>query len=275
MAALDPEIRRFYDRYDERDRLTRGPFLLKRLRTQELLHRYLPKPPARLIDVGGGPGAYACALAETGYDVTLVDPVPRHVEEARAACAEHRGHGIARAEVGDARDLSAFAEAAFDGALCLGPLYHLTAREDRLRALREVARVVSPGGPVLAAAISRCASLLDGLARRGLTDPGFAEIVAQDLATGQHRNPEEKLEWFTTAYFHRADDLRYEACEAGLDVEKVVGIEGPGWLMGDLDERLADESEREALLHAARAVEDAEEVIGVSAHLMMIGRRPA
>ncbi|HET7747427.1 MAG TPA: methyltransferase domain-containing protein [Vicinamibacteria bacterium] len=271
MAALDPAIRRFYDRYEERERLTRGPFVLEWLRTQELLARYLPKPPARVIDVGGGPGAYACALATSGYEVTLVDPVPRHVEQAKAAC----GGRIARAEVGDARDLSAFADGAFDAALCLGPLYHLTSKEDRLKALAEVRRVVRPGGPVLAAAISRYASLLDGLVHRALAEPGFAEIVAQDLATGQHRNPEEKLDWFTTAYFHRADDLLYEACEAGLDVEKIVGIEGPGWLVGDLERRLADEAELEALLHAARAVEDAEEMVGVSAHLMMIGRRPS
>lgn len=34
---------------------------------------FLPPPPARIIDVGGGPGRYAIALAERGYDVTLLD----------------------------------------------------------------------------------------------------------------------------------------------------------------------------------------------------------
>jgi 2-polyprenyl-3-methyl-5-hydroxy-6-metoxy-1,4-benzoquinol methylase len=42
-----------------------------------------------------------------------------------------------------------------DAVLLLGPLYHLTDRAERVRALRECARIVRPNGPVFAAAISR------------------------------------------------------------------------------------------------------------------------
>jgi len=47
--------------------------------------------------------------------------------------------------------------------LLFGPLYHLTERADRLRALAEAGRVARPGGPIFVATISRFASLLDGL----------------------------------------------------------------------------------------------------------------
>ncbi len=117
-------------------------------------------------------------------------------------------------------DLSAVAER----------IYHLTEQTDRIRALREAGRVVRPGGVVFAAAISRFASLLDGLSREFLFEPACRSIVEQDLRDGQHRNPERRPHWFTTAYFHHPDELSAEATAAGLDCIEVVGVEGvAGW----------------------------------------------
>ena len=85
---LDADILEYYDRGDEQDRLTAAN-RLELLRTQELLERSLPPAPAAILDVGGGPGVYAAWLAERGYDVVLIDPVPLHVEQARArGCPE-------------------------------------------------------------------------------------------------------------------------------------------------------------------------------------------
>jgi SAM-dependent methyltransferase len=77
----------------------------------------------------------------------------------------------------------------------LGPLYHLTDSGDRARSLQEVARVLKPGGRLFAAAISRCASALDGLARDLPQDPRFALIVEQDLRDGQHRGRRPGRAW--------------------------------------------------------------------------------
>src|SRR5574341_2038107 len=85
--TVDPEIRGFYERYDEAGRLGQGYFALEEARTRLLLERHLPPPPAAVLDVGGGAGAYALWLAARGYHVRLIDPVPRHVEQARAASA--------------------------------------------------------------------------------------------------------------------------------------------------------------------------------------------
>ena len=62
-------------------------------------------------------------------------------------------------------------------------------------------RVLKPGGQLFAAAISRWASALDGLARDLFQDPRFAAIVERDLREGQHRNPTERLDYFTTRTF--------------------------------------------------------------------------
>ena len=57
-------------------------------RTLELLEQWLPPAPARLLDIGGGPGRYAAWLAERGYTVQLLDPVTKHVGQARARGVE-------------------------------------------------------------------------------------------------------------------------------------------------------------------------------------------
>jgi len=262
---MDEEIRAYYESGAELGRLAQGYSQIEFERTKELLARHLLQAPARVLDVGGGPGVYAEWLAGQGYEVRLVDASPLNVQEAAA-----RAQGRFAAVEGDARALDE-ADASYDAVLLLGPLYHLTERDDRLLALREACRVVRPGGVVLAAAISRFASLLDGLYGGYLTDPRFWPIVEQDLADGQHRSPNAEARFFTTAYFHRPEDLRVELEEAGLEVEGVLGVEGPGWLLID---RWDDEHAREHILCVARTVEEEPTVLGTSSHLLAVGRRP-
>jgi SAM-dependent methyltransferase len=269
---FDPAIADFYDRAREEDRLEQGPFLLEALRTRELIQRYAPAAPATVVDIGGAAGAYALWLAEAGYTVHLLDPVPRLVAEARRRSAG-RSRPLASCAVGDARATN-LADASADIVLLLGPLYHLTTTTDRVGALVEAGRILKPGGRLFAAAISRWASALDGLARDLFQDPAFAAIVDEDVRDGQHRNPTGRLDYFTTAYFHRPEDLGTEALNAGLLVEGVFGIEGPGWLLPDINVRLADLRRREDLLRVARLAEEEPSLIGVSAHLLLVARTP-
>ena len=80
------------------------------------------------------------------------------VQQARQQAGEPPGF---EATVGDARDLAEPDESA-DAVLLLGPLYHLPARDDRMKALAEAHRVLRPGGFLAAAAISRYTFLLPG-----------------------------------------------------------------------------------------------------------------
>lgn len=271
---VDARMIAHYEEGIERDRLVgTGAGRLEYLRTRELLARYLPAAPATVLDIGGGTGAYALPLAEEGYSVQLLDPVASHVEQALAVSASRSEADLAGARVGDARRLP-FSDASADAALLLGPLYHLTPREDRVLALREAHRVLRPGGVVFAAAISRFASTYDGLFRGFLKDPGFEEIVERDVAEGQHRNPGGRPEWFTTAYFHLPRELGEEAAGAGFSVEALVGIEGPGWLVPDLEAWLEDPGRRSKLMAAIRRVESEPSLLGAGAHVLVVGRRP-
>src|SRR5437868_5547505 len=125
------EMEAYYAAGREADRLCHGYSRLERERTQELVRRYLPPPPAVVLDVGGGAGAYAYWLAGLGYTVHLVDAMPLHVEQAEQAAREHPLSPLASIRVGDARRLDQPTGSA-DAVLLLGPLYHLTDRADRV-----------------------------------------------------------------------------------------------------------------------------------------------
>lgn len=267
---LDHEIAAHYAEVSERQRL--GPSSLERVRTWELLGRHLPPAPAVVLDVGGAAGVYALPLAARGYEVHLVDPMARHVEQALAASAQQPQAPLASATVGDARQLDR-PDASADAVLLLGPLYHLTDRPDRIQALREARRVLRPDGVVAAAVISRFASTCDGLLRGYLDDPAFEAIVERDLRDGQHRNPTGRPEWFTTAYFHLPEELSREVAEAGLSLQALLAIEGPAWLLPDIRQRLADPAGRERVLRAIRRVETEPSLLGASSHLLAVARR--
>jgi SAM-dependent methyltransferase len=263
-----PQIEEHYAATDEEGRLQKPRGAVEFLRTMEIIRRFLPAPPARILDVGGGPGRYALELQGAGYAVELVDVLEAHVAQAKAA-------GVRVARLGDARCLE-LPDESVDAVLLLGPLYHLTERADRVQAWSEAARVVRREGVVIGAAISRFASLIDGLNLGLLADQDFVPIVDEDLRSGQHRNPEQREKWFTTAYFHHPDELAPEMTEAGLVSVLVAAVEGPAQTVGPaLEDWLSDSQKRETMLAFLAKVETEPAIIGSTGHLLAIGRRPS
>lgn len=262
----------YYDQADERGRLSIGSGPLELNRTQEILTRYLPPPPAGIGDVGGGAGIHALWLARKGYRVHLVDPVPKHVEQAQRASQNQSNFPLASARKGDARAL-AWEDNSMDALLLLGPLYHLTKIEERISALKEASRVTRKGGPIFVAAISRYASLMDGIFRNFLDDPAFVQIVEQDLCDGQHRNPTENPAYFTSTFFHHPKEIASEIQESGLTLEKLLAVESIGGLLSDFDRTWKDEQRRERMLRFIRAIEDEPSLLGLSAHIIAVAKK--
>jgi SAM-dependent methyltransferase len=118
--------------------------------------------PRRVLEVGCGPGELAARLtAELGAEVRAIDISPRMVELARARGVDAR--------VGDVQELP-FGEGEFDCAIAAWMLYHVP---DVDRALAELARVLRPGGHLVAVTNSiehlREVRELVGLPRRTVT----------------------------------------------------------------------------------------------------------
>ncbi|MFJ3235859.1 class I SAM-dependent methyltransferase [Streptomyces sp. NPDC086787] len=264
-----PETLRFYNEtINEANRLTTtADGRLELLRTQELLRRYLPLAPARVLDVGGGPGVHARWLVEDGYDVHLVGPVPRHIQQAESTGAT--------VELGDTRQLGA-EEASYDVVLVLGPLYHLLDRRDRDRALAEAYRVLKPGGLLAAAGINRYASLFEHTAFAHLHKEPMRKNIGAILATQIH----DGRKAFTQAYFHSGEQLHDEVTAAGFTGTEVFGVEGPAWSLLAAVERntglpCQESSLFESALAAARLAEPYPELLAASSHLLAVSRRPA
>jgi ubiquinone/menaquinone biosynthesis C-methylase UbiE len=270
--SMSDEMHGHYSSCEERERLSGGAGRLELLRSQEIITRFLPGPPAVILDVGGGAGVYSFWLAERGYETHLIDPVELHIEQAREQCQQSGAAAPASVSIGDARRLGR-ADASVDAVLLLGPLYHLTSRDDRVLALSEAGRVLKPGGVVFAATISRFVSLLEGLNRNLLDDPAFVSIVDRDLREGQHRNPSGHPAYFTTAFFHRPDEIPQEIEDADLVHETTLAVEGPLWMATEFDRQWDDPEQRRLLLDFLRRVETEPSILGVSAHMLTVARR--
>ncbi|HTF33265.1 MAG TPA: class I SAM-dependent methyltransferase [Myxococcota bacterium] len=99
---------------------------------------------SRLLDLGCGAGREAFGAARRGYGVVAVDLVHAMLTDGKNA-AESAGLAVQwlRADVG----ALPFPARSFDGALLVCQLLeHFHGRANRLRILREAARVVRPGG---------------------------------------------------------------------------------------------------------------------------------
>ncbi len=190
--------------------------------TLRALSEFLPPAPAKVIDIGGGPGRYSIALTCKGYQVTLVDLSESNLVFARERASEI-GVSLEGVFQNNAVDLSAFASESFDAALLMGPLYHLWNESERLLALREAYRLLKPRGAIFASFISRFAAFQDGAAN------GFSWILEKPelneklLTTGINVG---LTDGFTDAYFAHPEEV-IPLCEAaGFKTLLRLGCEG-------------------------------------------------
>ena len=135
---------------------------LRRVVRHELVDRalaeHLPDPPTRIVDVGGGAGQQSIRLARKGYEVTILDPSPEMLDEARRRLVS---------EDDDVRRLVRLVEGAgeqghemlggetFDAVLCHGVLMYL---EDAWPMIQVLSKLARPGGVV--SALTKNASAL-------------------------------------------------------------------------------------------------------------------
>jgi SAM-dependent methyltransferase len=200
-AASIARVRQHYDATiaHETQRLEENAYRrLEHDMTMRTLVRHVPGG-ARILDVGGGPGAYLEPLVRRGFDPWLCD-----LSDANVAVARERATELGLSDVKqrvrqcDATNLKHYARASYDAALALGPFYHLLGDSDRRRALSEIVRVVKPGGTIVLAVLPRLHPLRYLL--REATAEAFDVLAALDwdvlLATGRF----EHREFFTDAY---------------------------------------------------------------------------
>ncbi len=215
-AAYDRDPEREWQRLDRH----RTEFAV----TLRAMSDFLPAPPARVLDVGGGPGRYAIHLAQRGYQVTLFDLSAACLQLARERAAAV-GAALVAVEQGTATDLGRFPGGAFGAVLLMGPLYHLLEEDRRRQALAEAARVLRPGGILLAAFITRSAVLRWA----AVNDPlwllenreEFEAVMADGLLPPRGQPGSTFVAWFA-----HPSEVKPLLEGAGFELVTVLGVEG-------------------------------------------------
>ena len=236
--------------------------------TMLALSEYLPKPPAYILDIGGGPGRYAIALTQQGYDVTLLDLSQGNLELARARANEANVQ-LAGHIHGNALDLSQFTDESYDSVLLLGPLYHLLEVEEREQALKEALRTLKTGGCLFAAFLMR-SSLIRFLAKE------FPAFILDDreqriIATGILKT--ESGEGFIDAYLAHHNEIRPFMERCGLQTLDLMACEGIISMIDDKLNELAGEA-WEAWVNLNYSWSKDPAVHGTAEHLLYVGRKP-
>ena len=237
--------------------------------TMRALKEFLPTAPARLIDIGGGPGRYTFALTESGYRVSLVDLSQANLAFARQQAAETglQPEAILQA---NALDLGAFQAESFDAALLMGPLYHLLTYEERLQALGETRRLLKPGGIVFASFISRFAAFRDAAAKGlawALEEPETNEML---LTSGINVAADDG---FTDAYFAHPDEIIPLGEAAGFKTLLRLGCEGVASGHEAYINSLAGQ-DFETWRELNYRIGKDPAAIGASDHILYIGQKP-
>ena len=217
-------VQRFYDQKSDYEW-----HRLERHRTEfdvtlRALLDYLPPPPARVLDCGGGPGRYAIELARRGYQVTLFDLSPSNIHFAKEQAYRHEVQ-LDGYEQGSATDLARFSNHTFEAVLLLGPLYHLLGEADRRKAVSESYRVLADGGRLFAAFISCYAAHRDMACHNPLELIADTKISESILTTGcLYPRSGDGNEF--VAYFAHPTEVAPLFWSLGFEVETILGLEG-------------------------------------------------
>ena len=241
---------------------------LERDMTLRYFGAYLP-PQGRILEIGAATGEYTAWLADRGYQVTAVDLSPSLIEHCRQRL-ENADTGRVACYVADARDLSGVPGRGFDAVLMMGPLYHLTQRDNRLAALREAMDRLKPGGLFISELISRL-GIMGELLRR---NPAWIENQDQvrSILESGHDREEPEGERFH-GYYAQIDEIAPLHKAVGLETITVAGVE-PAISADDESYNRLEGTQRVRWLDLLWNLSREPALIASSRHLLYVGRKP-
>lgn len=282
MNTIDKTVLAYYEAGREFNRLRTDVGLIEFERTKEILLENLPKPPAVIYDIGGAYGEYAWWLASLGYEVHLFDLSETNIKLSKELAKEYPTYSLSSSEVGDARNIPR-ADNSADAVLLMGPLYHITDYDERIKAIKESFRLLKNDGVIFTAALTPYSVLLYNItvySPKGenkntyLENTDFLAMVERELKDGCHINPNREVyEGLGSSHLHMEKALKAELEVGGFSDSVVHGVMGGAWLVHDIDELWKNEISRNALMNTVRLLDKHEEIIGLSGHLLAVSKR--
>ena len=274
MTRYDPNwVRSFYDEYGEKewDRWERNAVEQVKLHVHQHYLRQALRSCRRVLEVGAGAGRFTKEIADAGARVTVADISPGQLKLNRRKAAELGFADAIEAWVEcDVCDMTPrFGDAEFDAVVCFGgPVSYVFERRDD--ALRELLRVLRPGGPLLVSVMGLWGSLHEYLGGVLAVSPeANAHIISTgdltpELAPGSHR-----------CHLFRAAELRACLEAAGAQVEAMSASNAVTTRWAD---RLEDVRQRpeewQFLLDTEVAACREPGCLDVGTHIIALCRRP-
>ncbi|MBG9792716.1 methyltransferase [Paenibacillus dendritiformis] len=167
------------------------------------------------------------------------------------------------------------ADERFDAALMMGPLYHLQAEEDRRAAVQELYRVTKRGGMVFVAVMSVVRHVMNSLLHPQHWKPNDSiRQIRSFMETGIFDHQDEGR--FTGAYYFRVEEIAPFMEAHGFETVQFLGSSSIAGAMNEQQFeywRSRGEDEYWQAMELIYETASCPYVLGVSSHLLYIGRR--
>lgn len=233
--------------------------------TLDNIRRFLPKTKDKtILDAGGGTGIWSVEVARMGYRVVLTDISQGMLKQAERKIAELKLRDRIETMVLDICNMPDFEDGQFAMVLCEGdPLSYCG---NHRAAIKELVRVLEPGGALVASVDNRVSAM------GWLRDEVDPDVVQRLLETGEVVRPQKQEGSFYVIHAFTPDELRSLWVSNGLSVERIIGKLAIANRLACF--RSEDHEIQQWLLMLELKYNDNPAFYSCSGHLEIVGRKP-
>ena len=271
------KVKNYYKHFDEKNRLRNdNSGKLEFLMTMNILEKNLPAlavgAEVSVLDLGGGAGAYSFPLAKKGYKVTLADLSETLLSQAKKQKEEDKVQNLVSCDQVNATDLSVYKDNSFDVVLLFGPLYHLTEKDEREKCIKEIRRVLKPGGKVFASFIPYLSGSI-ALVQRFCWSPDQVDIntLEECFDSGKFKNLSDN--GFQEGYYPTSEEIENLFATNGFEKQLLRSIRGFGYEKEDVIFKFKNKSVFSKILELIDSTAADKSIIEMCGHAMYIGMK--
>lgn len=256
------DVIEYYRYYDEENRLKKDNVHRVEYDTTIFFLDKIINTNQTILDVGAGTGAYSFYYASKGNKVSALDISPKNIDIMKDKLKKSEIELKLDIKLGDGKNLLEYKDNSFDIVLCMGPMYHIRNKDERLRCIKECLRVLKRNGILVISYINKYAAFINKISRDN-------EAINNTELFNILENQQEEDDCFV---FTEPDDLRNML--NNLEVEEVMNIatDGIGHIMTEVINSYNDEEYQKWLTyHMSTCAKDI--LLGYSLHGLYICKK--